>query len=179
MDTKTFDRIEGLWPSQSIRVISSWSDYLATLFLGRLSLLVGNQYLCILSPETDNCPSWISRREIMTLENISWSISMKECCWTQWRSNQSDAHSTEPPRPAEHQMFYHTYPKTWTSQIKGNGYAYKGGNSVITVSCFLSEKGSTLKGIKEICFAEMQTGGHNSCLPCEEWWKSNECIQSP
>ena len=34
----------------------------------------------ILSPETDNCPSWISGRERMTLENISWSISTKECC---------------------------------------------------------------------------------------------------
>ena len=34
----------------------------------------------ILSPETDNCPSWISRRERMTVENISWSISAKECC---------------------------------------------------------------------------------------------------
>ena len=34
----------------------------------------------ILSPETDNCPSWISRRERMTVENISWSISTKECC---------------------------------------------------------------------------------------------------
>ena len=33
----------------------------------------------ILSPETDNCPSWISRRERMTVENISWSISTKEC----------------------------------------------------------------------------------------------------
>ena len=33
----------------------------------------------ILSPETDNCPSWISGRERMTVENISWSISMKEC----------------------------------------------------------------------------------------------------
>ena len=29
----------------------------------------------ILSPETDNCPSWISRRDRMTAENISWSIS--------------------------------------------------------------------------------------------------------
>ena len=29
----------------------------------------------ILSPETDNCSSWIRRREY-----ISWSISMKECC---------------------------------------------------------------------------------------------------
>ena len=34
----------------------------------------------ILSPETDNCPSWISGRERMTEENISWSISTKECC---------------------------------------------------------------------------------------------------
>ena len=34
----------------------------------------------ILSPETDNCPSWISGRGRMTVENISWSISTKECC---------------------------------------------------------------------------------------------------
>ena len=34
----------------------------------------------ILSPETDNCPSKISRRERMTVEIISWSISTKECC---------------------------------------------------------------------------------------------------
>ena len=34
----------------------------------------------ILPPETDNCPSWISGRERMTVENISWSSSMKECC---------------------------------------------------------------------------------------------------
>ena len=34
----------------------------------------------ILSPETDNCLSWISGRERMTLENISWSISTKEWC---------------------------------------------------------------------------------------------------
>ena len=34
----------------------------------------------ILSPETDNCPSCISGRERMTVENISWSISTKECC---------------------------------------------------------------------------------------------------
>ena len=27
-----------------------------------------------------NCPSWISGKERMTIENISWSISMKECC---------------------------------------------------------------------------------------------------
>ena len=38
----------------------------------------------ILSPETDNCPSWISGRERMTVENISWPISTKECC-RPWR----------------------------------------------------------------------------------------------
>ena len=31
----------------------------------------------ILSPETDNCPYWISGRKRMTIENISWSISRK------------------------------------------------------------------------------------------------------
>ena len=31
----------------------------------------------ILLPETDNCPSWISRREGMTIESISRSISKK------------------------------------------------------------------------------------------------------
>ena len=34
----------------------------------------------ILLPETDNCPSWISGRERITIETISWSISTKECC---------------------------------------------------------------------------------------------------
>ena len=34
----------------------------------------------ILSAETDNCPSWISRRERMTVKIISRSISTKECC---------------------------------------------------------------------------------------------------
>ena len=34
----------------------------------------------ILSPETDSCLSWISGRERMTVENIWWSISTKECC---------------------------------------------------------------------------------------------------
>ena len=60
----------------------------------------------ILSPETDNCPSWISRRERMTIENISWSISTKECCrplqgWTRdLLVSSRTAHPTEPPRPA-------------------------------------------------------------------------------
>ena len=34
----------------------------------------------ILSPETDNCSSSISGRERITIENILWSISTKECC---------------------------------------------------------------------------------------------------
>ena len=41
----------------------------------------------ILPPETDNCPSWISGRERMTVENISWSISTEECCWPRRGSN--------------------------------------------------------------------------------------------
>ena len=59
----------------------------------------------ILLPETDNCPSWISGRERMTVENISWSISTKECCRPWQGLNlrppglQSDVHPTEPPRP--------------------------------------------------------------------------------
>ena len=62
----------------------------------------------ILLPETDNCPSWISGRERMTVENISWSISTTECCRPRRGSNprppglQSDAHPTAPPRPALH-----------------------------------------------------------------------------
>ena len=41
----------------------------------------------ILWPETNNCPSWISRRERMTVENISRWISMKECCRPWWGLN--------------------------------------------------------------------------------------------
>ena len=32
-----------------------------------------------LSPVTDNCPTWISGRERMAIEMISWPISTKEC----------------------------------------------------------------------------------------------------
>ena len=59
----------------------AWSVYLTTRLLGRLRPLKRlTSIVHILSPETDNCPSWISRRERMTVENISWSISTKECC---------------------------------------------------------------------------------------------------
>ena len=45
--------------------------YLTILLLGRLS--PSTSIVHILLPETDNCPSWISGRERMTTENISWS----------------------------------------------------------------------------------------------------------
>ena len=59
----------------------------------------------ILSPETDNCPSWISGRERMTIENISWSIFTKECCrprrgWTRdLLVSSRTAHPTEAGLP--------------------------------------------------------------------------------
>ena len=57
------------------------SVYLTTRLPGRLSPLSKlTSIVHIFSPETDNCPSWISGRERMTVENISWSISTKECC---------------------------------------------------------------------------------------------------
>ena len=71
----------------------------------------------ILSPETDNYPSWISGRERMTVENISRSISTKECCRPQRGLNprppglQSDAHPTEPPRP--NYYITHSLTKHW------------------------------------------------------------------
>ena len=58
----------------------------------------------LFSPEIDNCPSWISEKERMTVENIPWSISANECCWIRRMSvpqpsdHQSDAQLTEPPR---------------------------------------------------------------------------------
>ena len=95
---------EVLRPIQSIRVMSGRSVYLITLFLDRLRPLRGKLvFVHILSPETDNCFSWISGRKTMTIENISWSISTKECCRIRRGLNpwppdhQSDAHPTEAP----------------------------------------------------------------------------------
>ena len=58
------------------------SVYLTTRLLGRLNQSSKRltSIVHILSPETDNCPSWIIGRERMIVENISWSISTKECC---------------------------------------------------------------------------------------------------
>ena len=76
-----FVYVEVLRPSQPNGVMSSPASLPNHTFTGqaysskRLTNIVH-----ILLPETDNCPSWISGRERMTVENISWSISMKKCC---------------------------------------------------------------------------------------------------
>ena len=59
-------------------------------------------------PETDNCPYRIWGKERMTVENISWSISTKECCETRQGSNQPDhqldMHPTKPLRLAAREL---------------------------------------------------------------------------
>ena len=93
--------VEVLRPSQPSGVMSSAVSLPNHTFTGRLTSIVH-----ILSPETDNCPSWINGRERMTVENISWSISTKECAdfggdWTRdLLVSSRTAHPTEPPRPA-------------------------------------------------------------------------------
>ena len=73
--------VEVLRPSQPNGVMSSAVSLPNHMFTGqavsskRLSSIVH-----IPSPETDNCPSWISGRERMTVENISRSISTNEFC---------------------------------------------------------------------------------------------------
>ena len=86
-------------PLTLLRSFPVRSVNLSTLFLDK-----PYQYLVhILSPVTDNCPSWISGRERMAVEIISWPFFTKECCRA-WRSNmqpsayQADAHPTELPR---------------------------------------------------------------------------------
>ena len=79
--TKLFVCVEVLWPSQPSGVMSSAVSLPNHTFTGQaLSSKRLTSIVHILSPETDNCPSWISGRERMTVENISWSISTKECC---------------------------------------------------------------------------------------------------
>ena len=73
--------VEVLRPSQLNGVMSSAVSLPNHTFTGQaLSSKRLTSIVHILSPETDNCPSWISGRERMTVENISWSISTKECC---------------------------------------------------------------------------------------------------
>ena len=64
--------------------------------------------LHILMPKTDNSPSWIRGKERMIVENISWSITTKECFWpSRGRTHKLlitslDAHPSEPMRPANY-----------------------------------------------------------------------------
>ena len=72
---------EVLRPSRPNGVMSSAVSLPNHTFTGQaLSSKRLTSIVHILSPETDNCTSWISGRERMTVENISWSISTKECC---------------------------------------------------------------------------------------------------
>ena len=77
---KVFCVIEVLRPSQPNRDMSSAVILSNHTFNGqaqsskRLTSIVQ-----ILLSGTDNCPSWISGRERMTVENISLSISTKKC----------------------------------------------------------------------------------------------------
>ena len=64
--------VEVLRPNQPNRVMSSMDSLPNHTFTGQAySSKRFTSIVHILSPETDNCPSWISRRERMTIENIS------------------------------------------------------------------------------------------------------------
>ena len=62
----------------------------------------------ILSPETDNCPSWISRRERITEENISWSNLYERMLSTWWVLN---------PQPPDHKWEAHEL--SWAVSMGG------------------------------------------------------------
>ena len=73
--------VEVLWPSQPNGIMSSAVSLPNHTFTGQAQSSKGlTSIVHTLSPETDNCPSWISWRKRMTIENISWTISMKEYC---------------------------------------------------------------------------------------------------
>ena len=106
--SKEFVCVEVLQPSQPNGVMSSVVSLPNHTFTGQAkSSKLLTSIVHILLSETDDCPSWISGRERMTVENISWSIFMKEYCRPRrgWNPRppglQLDAHPTEPPRPAD------------------------------------------------------------------------------
>ena len=73
--------VEVLWPSQPNRVMLSPVS-LPHSFIGQASSSKPlNSIVHILLPETDNCPFWISRRDRMTTENISWSNLHERMCF--------------------------------------------------------------------------------------------------
>ena len=73
--------VEVLRPSQPNGVISSIVSLSNHSFTGQAQTSKRlTSFVNILLPEADNCPSWISERERMTIEYISWLISTKKCC---------------------------------------------------------------------------------------------------
>ena len=76
---------QGFMSQATIIVMLKLSVNLTTLFLDRLPKWLTST-VHIFSPVTDNCPTWISGRDRMAMEMISWPISTKERCPT-WRSN--------------------------------------------------------------------------------------------
>ena len=73
-------------PSTHFRSFQARSVNLATLFLGKPPRQFTSTYVYILSPVTDNCSSWISRRRRMDVEMFSWPSLHKRMCRT-WGSN--------------------------------------------------------------------------------------------
>ena len=73
-----FGCVQVLWPSQPTGVMSSMVSLLNTFTGQALSTKRLTSIVHILLPP-DNCPSWFSRRERLTVENISCSISTNEC----------------------------------------------------------------------------------------------------
>ena len=82
--------------------LTSKSTLLRSCWTGQFTFSWADLALCKRYPilvhsfasETNSCPSWISGRQRMTVENISWSFSTKERCRTRRGSN---------PRPPDHQ----------------------------------------------------------------------------
>ena len=87
-------------------------------------------------PVTDYLSSWISGRESMALEIISWPNSTIECCWTcgmnpQPSAYQADAHSIKLPRLA----IIKVHPTLFITLFKGSK-----SNSILSTSLVVQEK---------------------------------------
>ena len=118
------------------------SVYLTTLLLSRLSSKRLTSIVHILSPETDNCPSWISGLERMTVQHISRSISMKECCRpggvepvTSW-SPVERPRPVEPPMPAHKQMCMWPVTKFLTSYSKSTSASAQSYQDILVLLIF-------------------------------------------
>ena len=113
----------------------------------------------ILSPETENCPSWISGRERMTVENISWPISTKKCCRPRWGLNprppglQSDGAANWATEASLHQLTWvfimciyweNDEWRSWSDCIKCADFlTYKPDSFINTVKPTLTEDSKT------------------------------------